>query len=290
MRKIFYIFMTWCFGACYAAASDYVACNDAEISEGTCFNCGTTCSARYSTQENDDGTLRGILTVSGYGEMDATPYYYDENFETHRTSAPWKDLAGEIKEVIIEEGITSVGERNFYRVGVETVVLPESLLKIGLGAFQQTNLNALELPPNLKTIESGAFATSYFEDLFVPASVISTDSYCFGSSTLKTLTVEGDTNLKKEMFYDSSSIISPYLTSVYCNSSNISCQALLDDADIGSKIKFYEQKGKEYFYNGKFYKNPSDIASGNYDKKRIYTIEEANAVAGDRNTVRIKYR
>ena len=64
----------------------------------------------------------------------------------------------------------------------------------------------------------------------------------------------------------------------------------MDDADIGSKIKFYEQKGNEYFYNGKFYKNPSDIASGNYDKKRIYTIDEANAVAGDVNTVRIKYR
>ena len=42
--------------------------------------------------------------------------------------------------------------------------------------------------------------------------------------------------------------------------------------------------------NGKFYTSLSDWAKDNYIKKRIYTIDEANAVAGEKNRVSIKYR
>ena len=43
-------------------------------------------------------------------------------------------------------------------------------------------------------------------------------------------------------------------------------------------------------YNGKTYQSINDLLKGNYDKRRIYTVEEANFVAGDRNTVTIRYR
>ena len=94
------------------------------------------------------------------------------------------------------------------------------------------------------------------------------------------------------------------------------CQAILDAASQG---KPFEVGGKYYatldlFANGaactdkkncedilssnghpfkvgsKIYNSMADFANGNYVKHRIYTIEEANFVAGDKNRVSIKYR
>ena len=94
------------------------------------------------------------------------------------------------------------------------------------------------------------------------------------------------------------------------------CQAILDAASQG---KPFEVGGKYYatldlFANGaactdkkncedilasngapfkvgsKIYNSMADFANGNYVKHRIYTIEEANFVAGDKNRVSIRYR
>ncbi|MBR1915234.1 MAG: leucine-rich repeat domain-containing protein [Alphaproteobacteria bacterium] len=94
------------------------------------------------------------------------------------------------------------------------------------------------------------------------------------------------------------------------------CQAILDAASQG---KPFEVGGKYYatldlFANGaactdkkncedilssngnpfkvgsKVYNSIADFANGNYVKHRIYTIEEANFVAGDKNRVSIRYR
>ena len=43
-------------------------------------------------------------------------------------------------------------------------------------------------------------------------------------------------------------------------------------------------------YKNKSYASIDDLFSGNYIPKRIYTIDEANQVAGDKNRVSIKYR
>ena len=40
----------------------------------------------------------------------------------------------------------------------------------------------------------------------------------------------------------------------------------------------------------KTYQNINALLRGDYDRRRIYTIEEANFVAGDKNRVSIKYR
>ena len=285
MKKIF--FLLW--GLTYSAfASEYIPCTNSERMASTCFDCGETCVARYTTAMNDDGTTKGTLTISGTGDMDDTPYYVKN--DNYRTSAPWQDIAGNIQSVVIEEGITSVGERNFYRLAVQDVSFPESLQKIGLGAFQQTDLRAVELPSHLESVGHAAFATSYFDDLVVPESVLEAGTHAFGSSTLKSLTIEGNLAFQKNMLFDSMSTISSQLNAIYCEKSNESCLNLLKDKDIGSKIKFYEPKGSQYLYNGKFYASPADIAGGNYAKKRIYTIDEASSVAGKKNKVMLKYK
>ena len=60
----------------------------------------------------------------------------------------------------------------------------------------------------------------------------------------------------------------------------------------GSACDTFIQSDGNYMlkYNGKTYQSINDLLKGNYDKRRIYTVEEANFVAGERNTVTIKYR
>jgi len=48
--------------------------------------------------------------------------------------------------------------------------------------------------------------------------------------------------------------------------------------------------GGEFVANGKFYASFNDFLVGNNLKKRIYTVEEASQVAGEKNSFRIRYR
>lgn len=63
-----------------------------------------------------------------------------------------------------------------------------------------------------------------------------------------------------------------------CNSVE-ACQDLAQKASAGTFVS-----------DGKFYNSLNDFISGNYDKKRIYTIDEANTVAGKTNSFKIRYR
>ena len=65
----------------------------------------------------------------------------------------------------------------------------------------------------------------------------------------------------------------------YC-SSDESCMAMVDLENANAPIE----------YKNKSYASIDDLLKGKYMPKRIYTLEEANAVAGDKNRVSIKYR
>ena len=58
------------------------------------------------------------------------------------------------------------------------------------------------------------------------------------------------------------------------------CMALVEAANNGQFLKVAS----------KTYQSLNALLKGDYDKRRIYTIEEANFVAGDKNRVSIKYR
>ena len=54
---------------CLSYGSAYVPCSAEETANNTCFECGATCTIRYSEQQKDDNTTEKILTVSGQGAM-----------------------------------------------------------------------------------------------------------------------------------------------------------------------------------------------------------------------------
>ena len=69
----------------------------------------------------------GVLTVSGAGDM----YNY-----TYDTPAPWEARKNSITAVVVESGVTSIGDYAFYFCrGVTSVTLPDGLQTIGQSGF-----------------------------------------------------------------------------------------------------------------------------------------------------------
>lgn len=82
----------------------------------------------------------GTLTISGTGDM----YDYDGiHFSRDNLSAPWSmviDNISDITSIIIEDGITSIGECAFYDLPyIQFVKLPNTLKSIGKEAFRSFN-------------------------------------------------------------------------------------------------------------------------------------------------------
>ena len=90
-----------------------------------------------------------ILTISGTGAM--------RDYTSGET--PWKDYAGDIQKLVVEEGINNLGCRVFAGLrNLTEVSLPETLVSIGDNAFNNCrSLVEIDLPENLQILDDGAF-------------------------------------------------------------------------------------------------------------------------------------
>lgn len=84
----------------------------------------------------------GTLTISGTGEM--YDFYYDNGVWTN----PWMSYAGDIKKVLIKQGVTGIGEWAFgYCRNLFSITLPESVTSIGDRAFYNcSTLTSITIP------------------------------------------------------------------------------------------------------------------------------------------------
>lgn len=78
-----------------------------------------------------------------------------------------------LKEVVIFEGITTIGDSAFeYKVDLSTVLLPESLTTIGRRAFFHCDiLSTLKLPESVMHIEEAAFGWTSIGSIEIPSKV-----------------------------------------------------------------------------------------------------------------------
>ena len=93
----------------------------------------------------------GILTISGTGAM---PNYSDSN----SNRPPWIIYYGNITEVVIESGVTSIG--NYAFAGCDhltSATIPDSVTGIGMAAFARTDLTSITIPASVTSIGTGAF-------------------------------------------------------------------------------------------------------------------------------------
>ena len=92
----------------------------------------------------------GTLTISGSGKM--TDY-------SSKEPSPWDSERENIKKVIIQNGITTIGENAFtFCRNLVSVSIPNSVEVIGFSAFWYCEkLASVNIPRNVKNIDSSVF-------------------------------------------------------------------------------------------------------------------------------------
>ena len=109
---------------------------------------------------------------------------------------------GQIKKIVLSNGITGLGDRLFYHcANAETVSLPATLTSIGDSAFAQEDavindtagLTSVTIPQAVTAIQSYAFYHTAIAEVTVPANVKTWGKYVFsGCAKLKTARVACD--------------------------------------------------------------------------------------------------
>jgi len=123
-------------------------------------------------------TTDGTLTISGEGEMAGFSYDSETNTYIH----PWNEHISQIKKVVIEEGVTSIGKRAFNGCSALTSVnIPESVTTIGLEAFWEcSSLTNIHIPESVTTIENFTFGwCTSLNSIIIPASVKNIEKRAF---------------------------------------------------------------------------------------------------------------
>ena len=143
-------------------------------------------------------TLRenGILTVSGTGPMwDYAGNCYGVNLDPIPKWSHRRD-GNRVKKLIVEEGVTSIGQYAFSQiVELEEVILPSSITEINGGAFAGENhVKKVVIPEKVKVISWDTFFSNiWLEEIHIPETVTKVQTYAFhGCMSLKRMYFYGN--------------------------------------------------------------------------------------------------
>ena len=139
----------------------------------------------YVLYSNGKVLLKGTGPMYEYDSSDRSPFYRNDA----------------VKNVVVSEGITSVGYDAFLRcMNLESASLPSTLTYIGSGAFMPADeypsaagkLKKLTIPDAVTTIGGGAFWGAALLSLTIPHNVSSVGSYvCRDCTRLVSVRYEG---------------------------------------------------------------------------------------------------
>ncbi len=265
-----------------------------------------------STKCGDDCTWKlysdGRFEITGTGAMYNYRQKHGINTNWVVDGSPWDDYIDQIKSVDISHGITTVGNGAFKgALNLKNVQIPEGVVSIGNGSFMSCQMPEIKLPDSLKKIDDFAFSVNVFSKIDIPVSVEEIGQAAFWDTRIGTLVLPDLLkSMASDVFYASTVntiVISDklsnidqgafkganYLQSIYCTGDVDVCKTNVGEA-FADKVKKATTKqinGVTYIIDNK---GKIVATSGHRTEKRIYTIDEANQVAGKINSVSIRYR
>ncbi|MBR1915418.1 MAG: leucine-rich repeat domain-containing protein [Alphaproteobacteria bacterium] len=238
-------------------------------------------------------------------------------------------LNSALEKINLPDTLESIGSWGLSNTNLSEINIPDSVEFIGGAAFNSTLLETLVIPdsvdvletricshcPNLTNIVLPENISSAAGHVFTGASM--TNVYCHKKNqTICAQILSASGKMDKEIStilqgYDRQGgvYILDYGTEnerYYISGSDMAngteCQKALSECkrDVleakgiceGAACDTFIQSDGNYMlkYNGKTYQSINDLLKGNYDRRRIYTIDEANFIAGKVNRVSIRYR
>ena len=154
----------------------------------------------------------GVLTISGTGDM-YDYYHVWEN--TYEGRAPWKSY--NIQSVIINSGVTSIGDEAFYSETSDgsyltSVSIPNTVTRIGKAAFySRDGLISINIPNSVTEIGEEAFTEcSALQSATLSENLMRINDRVFlGCSSLTSLSIhKGVTHIGEGAFWGCSSLLS----------------------------------------------------------------------------------
>ena len=129
----------------YSYQTDETDAKGHNFVNGTC----TECSEKSVKWKFDEAT--GTLTIYGTGPM--------EDYASN--NRPWESHKDDIQNVVIGNGVTTIGKYAFYDCkSLTSVTIPDSITSIGYSAFKYcTSLTSLTIPDSVTIIGDYAFDT-----------------------------------------------------------------------------------------------------------------------------------
>ena len=158
----------------------------------------------------------GELTISGTGPMNEYEYDYVHDDYNQRNyfwcNSPFYNQTG-IKTVVIESGVTSIGNSVFINCSnLTSITIPDSVTSIGNSAFINcSNLTSITIPNSVTSIDGDAFyGCSGLTSITIPDSVTYIGYGAFsGCSGLTSVTIGNSvTSIGWQAFYNCSGLTS----------------------------------------------------------------------------------
>ncbi|MCH5321172.1 MAG: leucine-rich repeat domain-containing protein, partial [Eubacterium sp.] len=115
---------------------------------------------------------KNVLSVKGTGDM----YDYSKS-----NLPPWGSFKGDITEVVIEEGVTSIGNYALSNlIAAENVTIPNTVKRIGERAFSGSySIKSINIPASVEEIGDNALTTAMNEASFLAEITVDSDNKYF---------------------------------------------------------------------------------------------------------------
>ena len=175
-----------------------------------CPDCDTVFEKGYTYWNEGNLTWKldadGTLTISGTGAMKDYDYYYDN-------PSPASQKKDSVKKVVIEDGVTSIGNWAFSECSsLTSITIPDSVTSIGAYAFNNCwYLTNITIPNSVTSIENYAFKNcSSLTSITIPDSVTSIGELAFyDCDSLTSITISNSvTSIGERAFAYCSSLTS----------------------------------------------------------------------------------
>ncbi|MBR2417953.1 MAG: leucine-rich repeat protein [Clostridia bacterium] len=222
------------------------------------------------------------LIISGEGAMS------DEN----QPFAHWVDSYYYIKSIVIEEGITSIGDRAFSGLLLlETISIPETVTSIGNSAFSYCGMEEIIIPNKVTSIGENAFdgcknlksivipdgITTIYSDTFMDCTALETVTLGDSVETIEQLAFYNCSNLKSINLPDTLKYIDNYAFK-YCSAlENIvlpeNLNSVYTDAFVGcSSLKSIIMPSDVYWHSS--FENCTSLESVVFSERQSWIDEK----------------